>query len=243
MVEAGTAQTVLGNHEFNAVAWIARNEQGEWSRAHTPRNRDQHGVFLAAVGEGSPLHHEWIEWFSNQPMWLDVGDLRIVHACWHTASLDVLGDGALTHEIVTAAKGTPHYEALEVVLKGPEIDMCGYGYADKEGHCRDKGRLRWWDPNASTLANGVEIPGGVTACDGRPFGPLPDIPLDRDALPSASLDVPVLYGHYWRSGTDPAIDNPKTACLDWSVAKDGPLVAYRWSGEPELTNDHLVAAR
>lgn len=241
MVEAGTARMVLGNHEFNAVAWTTRNAAGEWSRAHTPRNRGQHEVFLAAVGEGSTLHREWVAWFATQPMWLDLGGLRIVHACWHEASMSVLGDGTLTDEVVTATKGTPHFEALEVVLKGPEIDMCGFGYADKDGHCRDKGRLRWWDPEATTLATGVEIPGGVTACDGSDFGPLPEAPLDRAALPTSSLDVPILYGHYWRSGPNPTIDNPKAACLDWSVAKDGPLVAYRWSGEPGLTNDHLVA--
>jgi hypothetical protein len=30
--------------------------------------------------------------------------------------------------------------------------------------------------------------------------------------------------------------------VDWSAAKDGPLVAYRWHGEAELRHEHLVAA-
>ncbi len=34
----------------------------------------------------------------------------------------------------------------------------------------------------------------------------------------------------------------KVACLDWSAAKGGPLVAYRWDGESELADDRLVAA-
>ena len=59
--------------------------------------------------------------------------------------------------------------------------------------------------------------------------------------PTAPTDVPVLYGHYWRSGT-PSVDvGGKSACLDWSVAKGGPLVAYRWSGESVLDAANLVA--
>jgi hypothetical protein len=38
----------------------------------------------------------------------------------------------------------------------------------------------------------------------------------------------------------PAGQSPKLACLDWSAAKDGPLVAYRWDGESELRNDKLA---
>lgn len=51
----------------------------------------------------------------------------------------------------------------------------------------------------------------------------------------------VLYGHYWRSGPQPTVDNPRVACLDWGIAKGGHLVAYRWSGEPELVDENLRA--
>ncbi|MFP3901927.1 MAG: metallophosphoesterase [Acidimicrobiia bacterium] len=242
MVDAGSALAVLGNHELNAVAWATRDDAGDWCRPHTEKNRGQHAAFLAAVGEGSPRHREWIGWFETLPMWLDLGGLRIVHACWHPASMDVLGDGTLTREIVSAEKGDPLDEAVEVVLKGPEIHMGGHAYIDKDGHRRDKARLRWWCPDADTLATAAEIPDGATACDGSPLGPLPDTPLDRDALPDVPLDVPVLYGHYWRTG-HPAVDHERAACLDWSIANGGQLVAYRWWGEPELTDDNLVAAR
>ena len=32
------------------------------------------------------------------------------------------------------------------------------------------------------------------------------------------------------------------ACVDYSVAKSGPLVAYRWDGELELDAGKFVAA-
>ena len=34
---------------------------------------------------------------------------------------------------------------------------------------------------------------------------------------------------------------PKVACVDYSVAEVGPLVAYRFDGEPELRAENFVA--
>lgn len=243
MVEAGTAQMVLGNHEFNAVAWTTRNAQGEWSRTHDEKNRGQHAVFLDAVGEDSARHHEWVAWFRTLPMWLDLDGLRIVHACWDPAAMDVLDTDVLTDPMVTAEKRTPFHEAIETVLKGPEIDLGGPVYVDKDGNGRRRARLAWWDPEATTLDRAALIPGGSTDERGNPFPPLPHVPIDTSFMPDEAFDAPVLYGHYWRSGMNPGIDNPKAACLDWSVAKGGPLVAYRWSGEPDLADAHLVAVR
>ena len=59
------------------------------------------------------------------PLWLDLGGIRVVHACWDPASMAVLGDGTLTDRMVAAPKGSAEYEAIEVVLKGPEIHMGG----------------------------------------------------------------------------------------------------------------------
>lgn len=243
MVDAGTAKIVMGNHEFNAIAWATPLPSGGAARPHSIRNRNQHEVFLRAVTERSPVHVEWIDWFRTIPMWLDLGDLRVVHACWSPQEMAMLGDGMLTEEIVTAPKGSPLYEALEVVLKGPEIYLGDLGYLDKEDNPRRHARFRWWDPDASTLRAASELPGRWKALDGSDHPGLPEDPLDRAAFPAAPDGVPVLYGHYWRSGGAPYVDGPASACLDWSIAKGGQLVAYRWSGEAELTNDNLVAVR
>jgi len=239
MVDAGTARLVMGNHELNAISWTVPDGRGGWSRPHSEKNRRQHRAFLDQVGEGSATHRDWIEWFRTVPLWLDLAGVRVVHACWDPVSMARLGGPTLTDEMITAPTGSPLYDALEIVLKGPEIPLDGRCYRDKDGHERREARFRWWDPSATTVASGAELPGGITDCDGGPFAPLPHDPLPPD-LPAVPDGTPVLYGHYWRRGT-PAVDGPRTACLDWSVANGGPLVAYRWSGEHELTDDHLVA--
>jgi hypothetical protein len=47
-------------------------------------------------------------------------------------------------------------------------------------------------------------------------------------------DKPVFFGHDWLKGR-PKITTPNAACIDFRVANDGYLTAYRWSGESDLT--------
>lgn len=74
MVEAGTAQMVLGNHEFNAIAWATPDPESRGDYLSTrseevgARNRHQHKAFLADVGEGSPAHSAYIGWFRSLPL-------------------------------------------------------------------------------------------------------------------------------------------------------------------------------
>ena len=52
---------------------------------------------------------------------------------------------------------------------------------------------------------------------------------------------PVFVGHYWMKG-QPALQAAQVACVDYSAAKEGPLVAYRWQGEPVLQAAHFREA-
>ena len=70
---------------------------------------------------------------------------------------------------------------------------------------------------------------------------VPDIEVPPEFALGPIDGSPILFGHHWFSG-DVALETTKVACLDWSAAREGPLVAYRWDGEPELRNDKLVWA-
>jgi hypothetical protein len=69
---------------------------------------------------------------------------------------------------------------------------------------------------------------------------LPDLELPIDFR--YREETPVLFGHYWMPG-EPRITFPTAACLDFSVARNGYLTAYRWSGERELSHENLVYVR
>jgi hypothetical protein len=241
---------LMGNHEFNALAYATRDPENpdRFMRPHNDKNRKQHERFLEAVGEGSPLHRELLAWFATLPLWLDLNGLNVVHACWHQASIDLLGErltsGTFDERLIVEAnrRDTAMFEACEVVLKGPEVSLGGREFMDKDGHPRSSARVRWWEPSASTLREVAEIPGGSMTPTGEPFPELPAEPCPAVEQYVYRSRVPVAFGHYWRTGPV-EIENDRAACVDFSaVKKGGQLVAYRWEGEPELSDENLVAA-
>jgi hypothetical protein len=59
----------------------------------------------------------------------------------------------------------------------------------------------------------------------------------------AEEDKPVFVGHYWLPPDEPKSPlTPNIACLDYSVAKGGPLVAYRWNGAGPLRDEGFVTS-
>ncbi len=244
MVEAGAAKMVLGNHEINAIGYTIPNPEiaGEYVRIHSARNRRTHSAFLDQFVEGSAEHAEAIAWFRTLPIWLDLGGIRVVHACWHEESIDVLrhfvdpGD-AISNDILISAPGSPQRHALSILTRGPEIPIHP-PYVNQSGGRSSKARFKWWSEDATTMDRAVALPDGARSEDGSLYrasdsGPVESpVEIYRDA-------VPVLFGHYWWKGT-PARISPYLACLDYSVAGRGPLVAYRWQGEGQLLDEHFV---
>jgi Calcineurin-like phosphoesterase len=245
MVESGGAQCILGNHEFNAIAWATPDpeDSGKFLRDHhKPGNREQHQAFLDVV-EGTRKQRDITDWFKTLPLWLDLPGLRIVHACWHEESMDILRpvlgpNQTLTEEAILlgSRQGNRIYEALEVVCKGPEVALPpGISFADKGGKVRHEVRVRWWQEDLSTYR---------TAAIGPPddMAMMPDVALPEEWKAHPYSGPPVLFGHYWFTGK-PEVISPRFACLDYSVAKDGPLVAYRWDGETALSSEKLEWVR
>jgi hypothetical protein len=256
MHEAGSAQVVMGNHEFNAVSWATPHPDrpGDFLRTHQgrrgPHNRRQHQAFLDQFGEGSALHADTLAWFRTLPLWLDLGGLRVTHACWHPASLAVLDkwvtpDTPLSDAFLLEANtpGTEAFGAVDVVLKGPEVRLGDdLAFVDPEGTPRWATRIRWWDGSATSLRDLAVVPTGARTLDGLPHPGLPDLPVGGADDVRYTDEVPVFFGHYWFTGT-PRPAGRYAVCVDYSAVRDEdrPLVAYRWAGEAVPTADRFVA--
>jgi hypothetical protein len=242
MVEGGAALAILGNHEYNALAFWQFHPDGGHLRPHKPQHVLQHLETIRAF-RTPELFEEWLDylnWFLTLPLALELPGLRAVHACWeprHIAYLrQELPGLRLTPDFLLRAsrRDSPEYTATEVTLKGREVPLPGgLSFADKDGHRRYITRVRWWqDPTLATTYHDYF---------------LEDLPeLRGQPVDAASLDpwhyqdeTPVFFGHYWLRGT-PQILQPHAVCLDYSVAKGGQLIGYRWDGEQTLSADKLV---
>jgi hypothetical protein len=129
-------------------------------------------------------------------------------------------------------KDSALYFAIEDVLKGKEIRLPpGYAYQDKDGHKRKTMRIKWYESPAGHTCQSYAL----TVDLGLPDVELPD-DLQSTVARYPSTAPPVFFGHYWLQSERPTILAPNVACLDYSVAKKGMLVAYRWRGESKLSD-------
>jgi len=241
MVHHDAAHAVMGNHEFNAIAFHTEipDRPGTWYRPHTKRNLQQHQATTDQLSE-SELQAA-LDWFRELPVALDLGDLRVVHACWDAAGIETINSVLQTGDrfgcsfLDSACDGaTPSGRAVERVLKGPEVALPdNLSVSDKEGHIRRRVRIRWFESPESHSLGSYAFPHVKR---------LTDIAVPNSAQPSPyPYDAqPVFIGHYWLDRRHSPILKPNVACLDLSVAKGGMLCAYRFNGEAELTSDAVV---
>lgn len=258
MVEAGSALAVMGNHELNAIGWVtpSRREPGEYLRQRKGRrgrnNHHHHKEFLEQVGDGSALHRELVEWFMTLPLWLDLPEIRVAHACYHPLAVEVagarLGGPILTREALHEAidEGlSPRlesvgdmtlFEAVEILCKGVEVPLPGGAtFVDPVGYERSRVRSRWWDPEATTFRE-------CALFSDKEKELLSDEPIPDFCKVPPVVGKPVFFGHYWMKGA-PRRLGPRVACVDYSAARSGPLVAYRYRGESELSDSRFVASQ
>ena len=240
MVDKGEALAIMGNHEYNALLYHTSDRNGGWLRSHGPKNVVQHAATLAQFWNHRDEWSDYLDWFVRLPLWLDLGDFRAVHASWDDRFMTkrpdcrVLDLDSLRR---SATKGTVEYVLCATLLKGPEIELPpGYHFPDTDSAIRTKIRLKWWRSPTSRTYHELCLP----QLDNVPHLPLPETA--EFLCPGYSPDAPpVFFGHYglpFDGGARLIATN--VACLDYSVVKNGALVAYRWDGEQALEPDKLV---
>ena len=233
MVDAGNALAIMGNHEYNALLYHTPSKNSGWLRPRVPKNVNQHAITLAQFWGREDEWEGYLKWFATLPMWLDLGGLRAVHANWDDRLAANAGwqylDEDLKHRSVV--KNSPEFEHCETLLKGAEADLPpGYVFTDKEGLVRKRIRLKWWLPAKGRTYHELCMPQSDS---------VPHLAVD-DSVAAVCAGYPedappLFFGHYWLSHEPgPALLAPNLACLDYSVAKNGPLTAYRWDGEQKL---------
>jgi hypothetical protein len=240
MVEADAAIALMGNHEFNALAYHTPDGRGGYLRKHSPMKTNQHSATLAQFYFHQAEWNSFLNWFRQLPLTYETESIRCVHACWdeqHIFQLKAITHDGLTTEVLTKAtdKVNEHYILFEEVLKGKEVDLPeGLSFTDKDGHSRTKVRVQWWiDPAGLTYHQYCihELPGLDNLLKIAAGSLITPLIYHAD-------EKPVFFGHYWLKGR-PYLMRDNVCCLDFSVASKGYLAAYRWNGEAVLQSDHF----
>jgi hypothetical protein len=234
MLEAGTALAVLGNHEWNAFCYHTEDPDapGEHLRRHSERNVGQHRATREQLPPAELASH--LAFLKTLPIRLVLPGANVVHAAWDEVAFAVVEEGLRRHgcnrDGITDAflvEGSNDesllFAALEVVLKGKEMALpAGASFLDKDDHRRFAVRVRWYAPPDGHSIATYALP----AFPGIPSLPLPAKAV-VEARPYPPEAPPVFFGHYWLEAPRPAPLAPNVVCLDYSVAKDGFLCAYR----------------
>ena len=236
MIEAGHALAVMGNHEFNAICYHSMDENGDYLRSHTINHRKQHLAFLNEYPLAAPETNEMIAWFKTLPLFLELEGFRVVHASWNEKlitqikpQLDENNCLKAEHYQLACQKGTFLNQVVETLLKGPELTLPEDAlFTDKDGTPRHNVRVQWWLQKLLTYRQAA-----VASDNAR--NRLPDKVVPKNTAIALYPDnaLPVFFGHYWFSG-NPQIVKNNVACLDYSAARDGNLVAYRFDKNKKM---------
>ncbi len=242
MTDNGSAEAIMGNHEYNAICFHLKDlERGGHLRKHNFKNILQHEATIKQFHHYEKEWYTWIDWFMQLPLFIERENFRAVHACWDDKLIHHIRQhsktGVLSEKFIYSAQenGTPNYEAVERTLKGKEEKLAyGITFHDKDGTERKEARIKWW-LSGTDYTFDEYIFGEIEELKGKhiPEGTF------KDTSGYPGNDVPVFFGHYWLKG-EPELQNANVVCLDYSIAKGGKLVAYRWNGEKELKKEALV---
>ncbi|HMQ69968.1 MAG TPA: metallophosphoesterase [Ignavibacteria bacterium] len=242
MVENETALATMGNHEYNALCYHTTGTNGNPLRENEGNNLKQHQATLDQFVGYPEEWREYLDWFMDLPLFHELDGIRVVHACWDQENIEVLTENlSFTREFLIELHSEEHYKksslynAIDESLKGREDKMPeGTFFHDRHDKKRNEMRIKWYrDPKKSRYEDYYmeDIP----ELNGKNV----DLKYVKKLSHYTENQTPVFCGHYWFRG-DPRVEAKNIACVDYSVAKGGKLVAYRWDGEKELSNEKFV---
>lgn len=246
MVDAGQAEVVMGNHEYNYLCYRTPSLErpDRFLRDHTPRNQRIVQQTLDQYANHPADERDLLNWILDIPLLIEYDNLRVVHACWHKPLIkrlltEVSADARVDMDFVH--RSTVHesfeYLVMDRLLRGTHMRLPNNEVMiSKDGFKRSFFRTKFWSREPQKLIDVVFQP-----------DPLPEH-IAMEPLTAANLaqlqhydssERALFIGHFWCEGA-PTPVAPNIACLDYSAVKYGKLVAYRFDGEATIDQGKFV---
>lgn len=245
MVENGDALAILGNHELNAIIYNLKDKEG------FRFVKEPHKYFLSlfkTINEYSLNSLEWkqhLKWMRSLPLYLDLGDIRIVHACWSDKAIEIVDsireDGKIrkkTFKKIQRNSDSELNQSIWLLTKGVNLKMPGdLKIVNNKGISPRSFRTRWWEKPANKTFKQMSFESKFE---------LPSYTIPYEILPKTypyPKDSPIVFfGHYCR-GKGPHILKPNVCCVDSCVTGSKTLLAYQWDGEKQLSEKKLIRVK
>ena len=241
MVENGNALAILGNHELNAILYSTLDQNGKFFRKHLSRYKLPLLKTLDEFSSRQKEYDEMIKWFRHLPLYLDLGEIRIVHGSWnpeHIATFEkyMAGEHKLKKSFLKEFISNPELNsAITELTKGVEFQLPkDLIVRDSKGISRRSFRIKWWEPAEGKTFNEISFSNRFK---------LPEYTIPKEIIPSINHYTedlpPVFFGHYCLE-KEHLIIKDNLCCVDRCVVRSQTLTAYRWNGEKTLNPDNLV---
>lgn len=242
MVEAGAAYAILGNHEMYAILYYLRDNEGKYYKKRIPKYQLQINQTLAEFVNDKAEFKSHLKWFRTLPLFLDFGDIRIVHACWDSENISLLQE-VLTKPKISktilreiALNETPFARSFWETVKGVDFQVPrNLLVFDDDGRPHRSFRMKWWENPAGKTFKEISLESRFE---------LPPYTIPQEIVgfrtPYSENGPIVFFGHY-SLVEGSGILRGNVCCVDSGVSRSGKLLAYRWEGEPQLTELNFVS--
>ena len=242
MVENGNALAVIGNHEIYTIIYYLKESDG------SPLIKSPGKNFLSlykTINQFSAYSEEWKShrrWMIDLPLYLDLGNIRVVHACWSDRAIEIVNNAE--------AEGISRKKILRKVYKKPKSELSksvitltkGIDFRvphdlkviNNKGVAPRSFRMRWWEDPLGKTFEELSFENKFQ---------LPHYEMPKQIIPNnlgySEKEPIVFFGHYCRQN-GPYIVKPNLCCVDSCVAGTKMLTAYQWHGEKTLDFNNLI---
>ncbi|WP_101759555.1 metallophosphoesterase [Oceanicoccus sp. KOV_DT_Chl] len=241
MVESGSAQIVMGNHEYNALGYTTLapgNSNKTYLREHTESHTHSIQQTLDQYANHPGDWSDTLQWIYQWPLFLEFESFRVVHACWDQQLIDEFllqrPDATIDHAFLLKSQDYKNFAGrfMSRTVRGVSLMLPdNLSMIGQDGYTRRAFRAKYWVKNPRTYGDVEFQPDALSSTVAKTLLSAAEI----QQIPYYDKHQrPLFIGHYWQSG-DPAPLTPNVACLDYSAVKNGRLVAYRMDGEQHLT--------
>lgn len=241
MVEAGSAQAILGNHELYAILYYLKDAEGKYLKKRIQKYQLQINQTLGEFANNRADLKSHLKWFRTLPLFLDLGNIRVVHACWDDQNIKLIQE-TLTEPKISktilreiAMNETPFARSFWETVKGVDFQVPrNLLVFDDDGRPHRSFRMKWWEnPEGKTFKD--------ISMESRFELPAYTIPKEIVSFrnPYSGENPIVFFGHY-SLVDNPGILSDNVCCVDSGVSRSGKLLAYRWNGEIGLQKENFV---